>query len=99
MLLAVLAHVDAHHRALVVEQVRRQRLRQLGLPDAGRAEEQERTGGPVGVADAGPGSSHGVGHRAHSLFLPDDATAELVLHAQQLRCLALEQPARRDAGP
>ena len=42
VLLAVLRHVDAHHRALVVEQVARERSRELGLADAGRAEEDER---------------------------------------------------------
>ena len=64
VLLAVLAHVDADHRPLVVEQEVRERLGQLGLADAGRAEEQERAGRPVGVADAGPRAAYGVGHRA-----------------------------------
>ena len=36
-LLHVLGHVDADQRVLVVEQERRQRPRQLGLADAGRA--------------------------------------------------------------
>ena len=42
VLLHVLAHVDADHRPLVVEQEVRERPRELGLADAGRAEEQER---------------------------------------------------------
>ena len=67
VLLAVLAHVDADHRALVVEQELRQRLCQLGLADAGRAEEHERAGGPVRVGDAGPGAAHRIGHRLHGL--------------------------------
>ena len=65
VLLGVLAHVDAHHRALVVEQERGQCLGQLGLADTGRAEEQERSGGTVRVADAGAGPAHGVRHRLH----------------------------------
>jgi hypothetical protein len=35
VLLAVLAHVDAHHGALVVEEELGERLGQLGLADAG----------------------------------------------------------------
>ena len=61
VLLGVLAHVDAHDRALVVEEEVRERLGQLGLADAGRPEEQERAGRPVGVGDAGPRASYGVG--------------------------------------
>ena len=41
VLLLVLGHVDADHRVLVVEQELGQRPRQLGLADAGRAQEDE----------------------------------------------------------
>src|SRR3712207_8014183 len=44
VLLHVLRHVDAHHRVLVAEEELGERARQLGLPDAGRAEEDERAG-------------------------------------------------------
>ena len=37
MLLHVFGHVEAHHRGLVIEQILRQRLGQLGLADAGGA--------------------------------------------------------------
>src|SRR4030095_257887 len=40
VLLHELAHVDAHHRPLVVEKELRQRLAQLGLADAGGTEKQ-----------------------------------------------------------
>ena len=46
-LLHVLAHVDADHRLLVVEEELRQRPRELGLADAGRAEEDERADRPL----------------------------------------------------
>ncbi len=46
VLLHVLAHVDAHHRPLVVEQELGERPRELGLADAGRAEEDERADRP-----------------------------------------------------
>ena len=98
-LLAVLAHVDAHERLLVVEQVLGERLRELGLADAGRAEEQERAGRPVGVGDAGARAAHGLGDRAHGILLADQALAELGLEVQQLLGLALREPVDRDARP
>ena len=99
MLLRVLAHVDAHHRALVVEQELRERLRQLGLADTGRAEEEEGAGRTIRVGDASPGTAHGVAHLSHGLGLPHDPAAELLLHPEQLLGLALEQTAGRDARP
>jgi len=99
VLLGVLAHVDADHGPLIVEQELRQRLGQLRLADAGRPEEQEGAGGPVGVRDAGARPADGVGHRAHRVGLADDPPGEPVLHAQQLLGLPLEQPAGGDAGP
>ena len=56
VLLHVLGHVDADHRVLAVEHELGQRARQLGLADAGRAEEQERADRAVGVAEARRGS-------------------------------------------
>ena len=99
VLLAVLAHVDADHRPLVVEQELGQRLGQLGLADAGRAEEQERARRPVRVGDAGPRPAHRVGDRLHRAGLADDPAAELGLHPQQLAGLALEQAPGGDARP
>ena len=52
MPLLELAHVEADHRVLVAEQRLGQRPRQLGLADAGRAEEQERPDRPVRVGQA-----------------------------------------------
>ena len=50
VLLAVLRHVDADHRAFVVEQITRQRAREFGLADAGGPEEDERADRPVRIA-------------------------------------------------
>ncbi len=96
MLLAVLAHVDADHRALVVEQELRQRFRELGLTDTGRAQEHERTRRPVGVGHPGAAAAHRIRHRGHRRLLADDALAQLLLHAQQLGGLAFEHPAGRE---
>ncbi len=99
VLLAVLAHVDADHGPLVVEEEVRERLGQLRLADPGRAEEEERAGGPVGVGDPGAGAAYGVRHGPDGLALPDQPPAQLGLHAQELLRLALQQASGRDAGP
>ena len=99
VLLAILAHVDADHRPLIVEQEVGQCLGQLGLTDTGGAEEQKRSGRPVGVGDSRPSATHRVRDGLHGPLLPDDALAQLVFHPQQLGGLALQQPAGRDARP
>ena len=76
-----------------------ERLRELGLADAGRAEEQERAGRPVGVGDAGARAAHGLRDRADGILLADEPLAELGLEVQQLLGLALAQLVDRDAGP
>jgi hypothetical protein len=56
---------------LVVEQELGQRLGQLGLADAGGAEEQERADRPVRVLQPGARAAHGLGDRLHRLVLTD----------------------------
>ena len=51
VLLHVLGHVDAHHRVLVIKQKLGQRPRQFGFADAGRAQKDERTDRPLGIAE------------------------------------------------
>ena len=51
--LHVLGHVDADHRVLGVEEELGERAGELGLADAGRAEEEERADRAVGVRQAG----------------------------------------------
>src|SRR6267378_810885 len=58
MLLHVLRHVDADHRALVIEQEFGERLGELGLADAGRPKKQERAHRPVRVLQPGAGAAH-----------------------------------------
>ena len=99
MLLHVLAHVDADHRPLVVEEEVGQRAGQLGLADAGGAEEEERADRPVGVGQAGPAAADGVGHRGDGLVLADDPLVEDLLHADELLHLALHEAGDGDAGP
>ena len=76
MLLHVFRHVDADERRLVVEQEFRERLGQLRLADAGRAEEHERADRPVRILQAGARAAHGVRDRLHRFLLADDAPAQ-----------------------
>ena len=99
VLLLVLAHVDADHGPLVVEQEVGQGAGQLGLAHAGGAEEQERADGAVGVGEARPAAADGVGHRRHRLVLADDPLVEDLLHADELGHLALHQAGHGDARP
>ena len=73
VLLLVLRHVDADHRVLVVEQELGERARQLGLADAGRAEEDEAAERPVGILQAGARAPDRVGDRRDRFLLADDA--------------------------
>ncbi len=97
--LRVLAHVDADHRPLVVEQELCQRLGQLGLADAGGPEEQERARRAVGVRDARARPPDGVRYGLDGPGLTDQPLAELGLHAEQLAGLALEEAPRGYARP
>ena len=86
-------------RLLVVEQELGQRARQLGLADAGGAQEDERADRPVRVLEAGPGAPDGVGDGLDGLVLADDALVQALLHVDELGLLALQQARHRDAGP
>ena len=97
--LHVLGHVDTHHVLLIVEQGLRQRLGQLGLADAGGAQEQEAADRSVRISNTGTRAQDGVRHLLHSLVLADDALMQHVRQAQQLFALALHQLSHRDAGP
>ena len=99
VLLHVLRHVDADQRLLVVEQVRRQRLGQFGLADAGRPEEHERADRPVRILQAGARAAHRGRDRLAPPRPGRPRAAELLLHLEQLFLLALEHPVDRHAGP
>ena len=99
VLLHVLRHVDADHRLLRVEHELRQRAGELGLADAGRAEEEERADRALGVRQAGARAAQRAGDGLDGLVLADDALVQALLHVDELLDLALEHPADRDPGP
>ncbi len=77
-----------------------ERLGQLGLADAGRAEEDERADRPARVLDArARAQDHASATPLHRLVLADHALVQDLVEPQQLLALALDQPRHRDAGP
>ena len=84
---------------LVVEQERGERLGELGLADAGGAQEDERADRPVRVLQAGARAPHRRGDGLDGLALADHALGQRLLHAQQLVALALQHAVDRNAGP
>ncbi len=77
----VLAHVDAHHGLLVVEEELGERAGGFGFAHARRSKKNERTDGALGVAEAGARTANGVGHGCERGILADDALAQAVFHA------------------
>ena len=69
------------------------------LPDAGRAEEDERADGSLGILEPGPGAADGLGDDPDRLLLADDPGVERLLHVQQPLGLLLGDAGDRDAGP
>jgi hypothetical protein len=86
-------------RLLVAEEELGERLGQLGLADARRAQEDERAAGALRVLQAGAGAADGLADRLDGVLLADDPLVQLVLHAQELGRLLLGELVDRDAGP
>jgi len=97
--LGVLRHVDADQGPLGVEEEVGERLGKLRLADTSGAEEEERPGRPVWVGDPRPRAPHRIRDRPYRVGLADQTRAEVLLHVQELRRLALQQPPGGDAGP
>ena len=99
MLLHELAHVDADHGVLVVEQHFGERLAELGFADAGRAAEDERADRAVGVLQAAAAAADGVGDGRDGFVLADDALVEPLFEHEQLGLLGFQHAGDGDAGP
>ncbi len=97
--LLVLAHVDADHRMLVIKEELCQGARQLGLTNAGRAQEDERADRAVGVLQPGASAAHRVRYHTYRIVLPDHAIVQTFFHAQQFLSLAFEKLRNRDTRP
>ena len=99
MLLAVLAHVDADHRPLVVEEILGQRAGEFRLADPGGSQENERADWPVRIGKPERERDHRFRHEPDGLFLPDHALVQFFFQLEQLAHLAFEQLADGDARP
>src|SRR5205823_10884739 len=74
-------------------------LGELGLPDPGWAEEDERSARSLGVLETGPGAADRTGKGLEGRLLADDSLVELLLHPQELGRLLLGQLVDRDPRP
>ena len=83
----------------LAEQELGERPSELGLPHAGRAEEDERAGRALRVLDAGARAADRLGHGDDRLVLADDALVELLLHPDELLRLGFRELEDRDARP
>ncbi len=84
---------------VVAEQELGERLGQLGLADAGRAQEDERARRALRVLEPGPGAADRLGDRLDGVLLADDPLVQLALHVEELLGLLLGELVDRDAGP
>src|SRR3546814_13769774 len=76
VLFHVLRHVEARHCLLVVEEEARQRLGELGLSDAGGAEEEKGADWPIRILQAGARAPNRVGARPDGVLLADPASSD-----------------------
>ncbi len=99
MFFAVLRHVDAHHRPVVVEKIGRQRAREFGLADARGAQKDERTDRAVWIGETRTRSNDRFGNPRYGFVLTDDALVQLFVEPQQFLHFAFEEFRNGDAGP
>ena len=98
-LLHILRHVEPHHRVLVVEELLRERLRELRLADARRPEEKERADWPVAVLDSGARPEYCVRDGIYRLVLADYALVQHLAEAHKLFALALYELRHGNSAP
>ena len=99
MLLLILTHVDTGHHRVVVEKVFSQRLRQLGLTDTRRTQEDERADGSFRVLQSGTAPPYGICHSLDGLVLTDDTLVKFVFQVEQLLAFTLQHLAHGDSRP
>src|SRR5690606_13226932 len=93
------AHVDADERVAVREEKLRERARQLRLPDACRAAEDEASDRPVGVLETRAAAPDRAADRLDRLVLADDPLVQFVLHLDHTPGFRLAQTRHRNARP
>ena len=99
ILLHILRHVDPHHRILIVEEILRERLRELRLSDTGGAEEEEGADRLRRILDARFRAENRIGDPPHRVILSDQSLMELLIQMEHLRALGLIELRHRNPGP
>ena len=94
-----LGHIQLDQGFFAAKQEACQRLGQLGLANAGWAEEDERTDRAARVFQPGARAAHGLGDGLDGFFLPDDLFAQFIFHVQQALRFFLRHLHHRHAGP
>ena len=84
---------------VVTEQELGERLGQLGLANAGGAEEDERARRTLRVLETGPGAADRLADSRDGVLLADDPLVQLVFHPEQLLGLFFGELVDRDTGP
>ena len=98
MPLLELTHVEPDHEIFATEHRLGECAGELGLADAGRAEEEEAADRPTRIAESRARAPDRVGDRRYRLFLSDDAVVELLLQLQEALSLLGGELGDRDAG-
>lgn len=94
-----LAHVDLDQGVVVAEQEVGERLRELRLTDTGRAGEDERARGTLGILQTCTRTTDRLRDGLDRLFLADDPLVQFLFHAEQTSGLLLGELEDGDTGP
>ena len=96
VLLHVLAHVDAHHRLLIIEQKLRQRARRLRFAHARRSKKDEEPIGRLGSLSPARERRIAFATTRQRRVLSDHALAQPLFHLDELLHFAFEHLATRE---
>ena len=97
-LVFVFAHIQREERFFAAEHEVRQYARQLGLADAGGAQEQKGADGAARVFQADAGGFDGAADQLHGFFLADQALAEVLDHIRVAQAFVSAQLGHGNAG-
>ena len=99
MALHEFAHVDLDERIFGAEHEFGERLRKLGLAHAGRPKEEEAADWALRILQASTCAPYGAAESRNCLLLPNDTSAQRLLHLEESCGFGLGQAHHWDAGP
>ena len=95
VLFHVLAHVDADHGLLIVEEKFGEGAGCFSFANTGGAKKDEAADRALGIAQAGAGTANCIGNYGQSGILAHDALAQALLHMDRVFSLRLPTCGRR----